>query len=864
MELFKQCCEQKEKVGIVIMLDGFDEISPFYKETVLALLQTLRQTAVEQLWVTTRPHLRDELEDNLQQLSYSLEPFTEENHVEFLTKFWSRKIWFIHMDNKEKEDKKYKLEMFARYLISLLSQSINDIDREIAGIPLLCRLLAETFEEEVETFCRSVELTSLLPDTLDLLELYRRFIERKYDIYQEEKIQVRVSNVAATGQRERDFKCLREDYQLLALKVLFDKKTVALFRTNEECTFSAKELSRIGIAQVNNDGQTNFIHRTFAEYFVADCLVNQLTKGSLTSQQEQDFLFRKIFLEEDYETIRAFIDGFISSSAILKGVLKQYGERVHDLREDSVLTLQTAVGEGNANIIGFLLDSLKVAGHEDIFVELLLEEDYGEDTISTWQQLAVGRHIKVLKKLREYAKQKLTKEELNYKLLLHKDSMGRTAWHNAAVEGHTEVLETLWEWAKEQLNPDELKTNLLLGKDYKKRTAWHLAARMGNIKELLKLWEWAKQELTTEELHNRFLFATDDKEQTAWHEALEKGNMEIIQEIWDCAKKELNTEKLYNEMLLAKFDGETTAWHVVANLGNAELLLKLWVWAKEIQTTDEINKNLLLVRDKNERTALHVATLWKRVEVVEKLWEFANEEATMAEVVKKLLLATDNWGLTAWQIAVTRGDKYLVVQLWEWAKEKLTRDELKNKLFLAKHAWGRTAWHDAAEGKNSEVLDVLWEWGKEQLTTEELSNKFLLAKDDKQKNAWQLAAKVGNTESLQKIWKWAKTEPSTEELNNKFLLAKDDRKMTAWHMAADCDNIESLQTIWEWAKQELTAEELKNRFLLAKDDREQTVFEVVAENGNTDMLEILRQWAVEELTPDELNNISSLSTNLSK
>ena len=31
MDLFKQCCEQKQKVSIVIMLDGFDEISPYTK-----------------------------------------------------------------------------------------------------------------------------------------------------------------------------------------------------------------------------------------------------------------------------------------------------------------------------------------------------------------------------------------------------------------------------------------------------------------------------------------------------------------------------------------------------------------------------------------------------------------------------------------------------------------------------------------------------------------------------------------------------------------------------------------------------------------------------------------------------------------
>jgi hypothetical protein len=57
------------------MLDGFDEISPFYNETLIELLQALRLKVVEKLWVTIRPHPRVELEDNLQQLPYKLELF---------------------------------------------------------------------------------------------------------------------------------------------------------------------------------------------------------------------------------------------------------------------------------------------------------------------------------------------------------------------------------------------------------------------------------------------------------------------------------------------------------------------------------------------------------------------------------------------------------------------------------------------------------------------------------------------------------------------------------------------------------------------------------------------------------------------
>jgi hypothetical protein len=256
--------------------------------------------------------------------------------------------------------------------------------------------------------------------------------------------------------------------------------------------------------QVSKEGTPHFIHRTFGEYYVADFLVNQLTK-----EQVQEFLLQKIFLEEDYQVIRAFIDGFISRSELLERVLKQCGKRIPELGKHAERILLRAGRESKANIIGFLIDCMQVAGHTDILVELLLAQEEGR--LTTWHLVELRGHIKVLEKLRKCDKEKLAKEKFSYKLLLAKDFMGRTVWHNAAASGHTEVLETLWEWAKEELTPDELKEIFFLGKDNKEKTAWHLAARMGNINELLKLWEWAKEELTTEELHNRIVIATDSK-----------------------------------------------------------------------------------------------------------------------------------------------------------------------------------------------------------------------------------------------------------------------------------------------------------------------------------------------------------------
>jgi hypothetical protein len=201
-----------------MMLDGFDEISPNYKQTVIDLLQALRQTAVKQLWFTTRPHLREELEDKLQQLSYTMESFSEENQVEFLRRIWCLKDWFIEASCEEKKEFKTKLELYAKHLIRKLSKSISDKDRQFTGMPLQCLMLAEAFDKEVQAFCQSTEFVPELPFKLDLVGLYEIFLNRKYDICVEEKCKIQKTNQSAEWLRIQCVKTNVEEHQKLALK----------------------------------------------------------------------------------------------------------------------------------------------------------------------------------------------------------------------------------------------------------------------------------------------------------------------------------------------------------------------------------------------------------------------------------------------------------------------------------------------------------------------------------------------------------------------------------------------------------------------------------------------------------------------
>jgi ankyrin repeat protein len=637
MELFKHCCEKKQKVGIVIMLDGFDEISPFYKEIVFDLLQALRQTAVEELWVTTRPHLRQELEDKLVQLSFTLQPFSEKNKIEFLTKFWSLKDWFTEMNNEKEEERRERLRNYADELLKKLARSVADKGRELTGIPLQCRMLAEAFDKEVRTFCQSSESKPELQFQLDLFWLYGRFIERKYDIFQEEKLQVRVSNVAGIGQREHHLKSITDDYQLLALKVLFTEEQVALFKNNSECTFLVEELTRTGIVQVNCDGNLHFIHRTFAEYYVADCMVNCLNKGCKTSQQVQTFILKDIFMKRDYSVIRVFIDGLLSSKKPSEEMLKQYGYRIDELKNDCLLHMVAL--EGNANIIGFLLDSARAGGHKYTARSLLTKQDRRKRT--AWFIAAQWGKVESLQRIWDWAKDNLTTEEKKVEFLLATDSDGNIAWHRATEIGAIDVLQKIWELAIDSLTTEEIKSTLLFSTDSRGNTVLQLAARRGKLEVLQKVWEWVKDSLKTEEIESKLLLNTDRCGNTAWHLAAKWGGLQVMQKIWDLAKENLTTEEIQNKMLLAKDIRGNTAWHMAALWGKPGVLQKICEWAKESLTTEDIKDKLLLATDIEGNTAWQLASKGGKIDLLRKINDLAKDCLTTEQINSMLLVPTD-------------------------------------------------------------------------------------------------------------------------------------------------------------------------------------------------------------------------------
>jgi hypothetical protein len=319
-----------------------------------------------------------------------------------------------------------------------------------------------------------------------LLGLYRRFIDRKYDIFFKEKSKFHPGNIGADGIQERESKNIHLEHQLLALEALFTGDQVTFLQSCDRTTFSNEELARIGIAQRNSEGRLHFIHRTFAEFFVAHFLINRLTKKTKQHVQVKELLLNEVLLRRDCHVIRAFLNGLLENSEPSKEALKEYGEKlqeewnkrnVHGQIIIETAALNEAAREDTACIVGFLLDSLK-SGQHSYAVNIMLTKGSGIRT--AWHTAVRFSSLQALEKIWEWVE--LVAPTQTHSLFLSQDIYSRTALRQAIENGNIELAEKLRVWGKAKMTPADLKNEMFSRHNRLAITAWHEVAKWGRVK----------------------------------------------------------------------------------------------------------------------------------------------------------------------------------------------------------------------------------------------------------------------------------------------------------------------------------------------------------------------------------------------
>lgn len=450
----KDWFNNKLKEGkVIVMLDGFDEISLEFKEQVLALLKGLKESEIKQIWVTTRPFMRQYLEDNLHQFAFILEPFSQNNQIEFLSNYWSNRLNFIYSDLKDIQDlldslikapkdnqilekletelrkpgriipnltdlgkaldlinvlknnvehensqedyknlkgllinpnleklrNKDKIEVYANQVLS--EMSIPDKDQEFTGIPLQTRMLAEAYQNDCLDYLLDPAETQITIKK-NLIDLYEKFIESKFNIYFDEKVKISCSSQAEPI-KTRVWEDILKRHQILALYALFNKDDFEKLTGTNSVESKIKEIKdgneMAGIVDGIVEEKPHFVHRTFAEYFVAQFLVDQIIFNSGPIRQEAvDYLINNILVEPDHKVIRAFMNGIIGKKYSNREVIndeKLYGQRMAELTNENNDGLHVAVKETNVNIVKFIIDCLNSIQHTEFRKEFMNRQD---------------------------------------------------------------------------------------------------------------------------------------------------------------------------------------------------------------------------------------------------------------------------------------------------------------------------------------------------------------------------------------------------------------------------------------------------------------------------------------------------------
>ncbi|MFT8258242.1 MAG: ankyrin repeat domain-containing protein [Candidatus Symbiodolus clandestinus] len=459
--LLRQALQLPRSAKVRILLDGFDEISPTHQTSALKLLEGLRE---QQIWVTTRPHWEERLAQHCQTLPFSLKPLSDSEQQRFLTDY-------CRAQHQLEPTQVTAVEKSAEALLNHLVRS--DISTEN---PLQLQMLAELFSDNFKTR-QSFPETEL--KRFSRLELYEQFVKTKYKIF-------RHKGSEAGAQIDKVTKSsidVENNHQRLAVTLLFPEQQQWLLTAlslNKIKLLSPEALARYGmVTGVKNAPQ--FIHRTYAEYFIAELLWERVIENPKTSPAVADFLLCEVLSQKAQQGVNAFLEGWLAreGQALDPSRYTFYGERIYQLQvvQQSQYpttvpenTLLQAVHNGHRQVIDFLCNSLNAAQQTETLRKLLTCWDA---SLNNLLHLAIEPgHIETVTTLL-HGMEVVYTSSLD-SILVHENQQQQTPFHLAVEEDQAEITRKLLQWSFEKLSAEKFQ-DLLFHKNGEGQTLLRVA-----------------------------------------------------------------------------------------------------------------------------------------------------------------------------------------------------------------------------------------------------------------------------------------------------------------------------------------------------------------------------------------------------
>jgi len=285
----------------VIIWNDFDEIKSSYSKFMIKIISYIHMFTNNYQFISTRPTSSEKLTKILNVQADMLVPFNDTETDTFLNQFFK----FKSLD-------KNKILMNIKKVKNVLNLSPRSHD-----IPLVLNLISERVYKQID---------SSTANSTNYYQIYYDFMTFKNNDKMKKIHQHFALRSSFLGLELFSFPFLRN---LQIIKGLKDLKR----------ELSYDEISQKGILKVKNDNDFEFEHRTYAEFFVSQYLIENIYKVDPFSNKDYDeiklrltLFFNMLNQFEDYEIIFKFIESFIEADVknsdfafdnIIKSVLER-------------------------------------------------------------------------------------------------------------------------------------------------------------------------------------------------------------------------------------------------------------------------------------------------------------------------------------------------------------------------------------------------------------------------------------------------------------------------------------------------------------------------------------------------------------
>ena len=250
-----------ETGNVIFILDGFDEISPKFKECLLKIIATVRDSQ-NRLMITTRTHLAKDLEHHLRVEALKLNFLTVEEGRKLLTMLFCKIRnggnggGVVEVLDEEKAELLYERIKGSLRFVSLFES------------PLIVTMISELDEEDLQGF--------------NVYTLYESFVRKKIEIMIKTKGPLATDDIGKLLTNSTDIiKIHREK----ALQVLLDDEIFYSLQIQKP-EMNEEQITRFGLLYF--DGENfQFVHRSFAEYFLANYFISNLKPGTTLTSSDK-------------------------------------------------------------------------------------------------------------------------------------------------------------------------------------------------------------------------------------------------------------------------------------------------------------------------------------------------------------------------------------------------------------------------------------------------------------------------------------------------------------------------------------------------------------------------------------------------